>query len=142
MNFAVDANADGVPETVDGFSGGALYSGQAAVAGSDCDGNGVPDALDIAEGRAVDRNGNLIPDACESAPAAAVTLVAVNRKASGNAVTLSLEGTPGTTWTLERSSDLVNWTAVETVTLTAGAVSRTVSEPAEAARVFYRLRHD
>jgi hypothetical protein len=90
----------------------------------------------------VDRNGNLIPDACESAPAAAVTLVAVNRKASGNAVTLSLEGTPGTTWTLERSSDLVNWTAVETVTLTAGAVSRTVSEPAEAARVFYRLRHD
>jgi hypothetical protein len=142
MNFAVDANADGVPETVDGISGGALYNGQVAVAGSDCDGNGVPDALDIAEGRAADRNGNLIPDSCESAPAAVVTLVAVDRKASGNAVTLSLEGTPGTTWTLERSSDLVKWAAVETVTMTEGAVSRTVSEPAEAARVFYRLRHD
>jgi hypothetical protein len=142
MNFAVDANADGVPETVDGISGGALYSGQVAVAGSDCDGNGVPDALDIAEGRAADRNGNLIPDSCESAPAAVVTLVAVDRKASGNAVTLSLEGTPGTTWTLERSSDLVKWAVVETVTMTEGAVSRTVSEPAEAARVFYRLRHD
>jgi hypothetical protein len=71
-----------------------------------------------------------------------VTLVEVNRKASGNAVTLSLEGTPGTTWTLERSSDLVKWAAVETVTMTAGAVSRTVSEPADAPRVFYRLRHD
>jgi hypothetical protein len=38
---------------------------QAAWGGNDCNGNGVPDALDIEEGRSADCNGNGIPDECD-----------------------------------------------------------------------------
>jgi hypothetical protein len=37
------------------------------VTGNDCDGNGVPDACDIADGIAADCDGNGVPDACDIA---------------------------------------------------------------------------
>jgi hypothetical protein len=38
---------------------------QAAWGGDDCNGNGIPDTLDIEEGRSADCNGNGIPDECD-----------------------------------------------------------------------------
>ena len=36
--------------------------------GQDCNGNGIPDACDIANGTSLDLNSNGIPDECESSP--------------------------------------------------------------------------
>jgi len=49
-----------------GADSGAAYT--YAVAGPDCNGNGVPDACDLAQGTSDDKNGNGIPDECEEGP--------------------------------------------------------------------------
>lgn len=64
------------PPGSDGFGTQALQDDLAAIgagkvfvyrgfAPTDCNGNGLPDACDVVEGRAIDRNNNFIPDACE-----------------------------------------------------------------------------
>jgi hypothetical protein len=52
-----DCNGNGVPDAQDLASG---YS-------TDCNGNGVPDECDVASGKALDCNGNGIPDSCDIA---------------------------------------------------------------------------
>jgi hypothetical protein len=46
-----------------------------AIAGPDCDGNGIDDAVDINAGRLVDANGNGVPDCCERGYPCAINLV-------------------------------------------------------------------
>lgn len=135
MNFAPDADADGIPETVSALTGAPLFTGITPVA--DCDGNGLPDALDIAEGRLADSNGNLIPDDCETA---SISLTSLTQSAGGASLVLELRGTPGSQWTLERSAGLSGWTGIETLTFSSTAVTRTVNEPAGTGRMFYRLK--
>jgi hypothetical protein len=50
-----DCNGNGTPDFLDILNGTSL----------DCNANGVPDSCDIASGAASDVNGNLIPDVCE-----------------------------------------------------------------------------
>ncbi len=50
-----DCNGNGLPDAVDVATGGS----------PDCNGNGFPDECDIAEGSSLDDNGNGIPDECE-----------------------------------------------------------------------------
>ncbi|MBS0195573.1 MAG: PQQ-dependent sugar dehydrogenase [Planctomycetes bacterium] len=51
-----DCNGNGVPDATD------LANGTSR----DCDGNGIPDECDIAAGRATDCNGNGVPDSCDT----------------------------------------------------------------------------
>jgi hypothetical protein len=55
----LDCNGNGVPDDID------LIDGTAA----DCNGNGVPDSCDIASGTSLDLNGNSVPDECGNLPA-------------------------------------------------------------------------
>ena len=57
-----DCNGNGIPDAQDLASG---YS-------TDCNGNGVPDECDVASGEALDCNGNGIPDTCDLATGAAM----------------------------------------------------------------------
>jgi hypothetical protein len=50
-----------------GLPGNWLVRAEAGLGGSDCNGNGIPDDCDIADGTSVDCNANGIPDECELA---------------------------------------------------------------------------
>ena len=73
--FALDCNANGIPDSCDLAAGAADCNGNLIpdlcelVSGSlpDCNNNGVPDVCDIASGFAQDCNGNAIPDSCDIA---------------------------------------------------------------------------
>jgi hypothetical protein len=55
-----DTDRDGLPDGIDPFPTNPLF-------GTDCDGNGIDDVDDIAEGRSIDCNENNFPDECDLA---------------------------------------------------------------------------
>jgi hypothetical protein len=140
LNFALDGNADGVPESVDPLAGTALFSGTAPVAGSDCNANGIPDALDIAAGTLADANGNLIPDLCELTPLPTLTLENIRRTATSVQFNLAIRGVSGSQWIIQRSKDLETWIDIETLTLTAEPALRPLTEGAAVSGCYYRIR--
>jgi len=70
-NFRFDANRPPQPgnATLTTYKVIGTVTGSAAVPAPDCNGNNVPDAIDIANGTSQDVNANGIPDECEPPPA-------------------------------------------------------------------------
>ena len=138
LRVMLDADNNGKPESNEPAVQTALYNGTVP-AGADCNQNGIADALDIASGAFADLNGNLVPDICEAVPPRpALGIVWHSVKNGILTVKLSLEGTPGSRWMIQRSADLSKWTDVSSVTLGTSAVIQSVTEPDTSTGVFYR----
>jgi hypothetical protein len=138
LRVMLDADNNGEPESNEPAVQTALYNGTVP-AGADCNQNGIADALDIASGAFPDLNGNLVPDICEAVPPLpAMGIVGHSVKNGILTVNLSLEGTPGSRWMIQRSADLSKWTDVSSVTLGTSAVIQSVTEPDTSTRVYFR----
>jgi len=100
LNLFEDCNGNGIPDDQDIADG----------TSQDCNGNGIPDICDIEAGTSQDSNENGVPDECDMAPVASRNLppayvpgqnltVTINLEFPDDAVAVALEDAPPAGWT-------------------------------------------